>query len=71
MGLLLSLRGLRENLLLILVAAAGSTLHIVNHLYDDVLAGSWSLQHALGETLPLALTAILLWLVWVRLRQSA
>lgn len=71
LGLLLSLRRLRENLLLVLVAAVGSTLHIFNHLYDDWLAGSWSVPHVLGETLPLALTAILLWLVWTRLRGPA
>jgi hypothetical protein len=68
LGLLLSLRRLRENLLLVLVGAAGSTLHLFNHLYDDLMAGSWSVQHALGETIPLALTAMLLWRVWARLR---
>jgi hypothetical protein len=57
LGLLLAARAPRRHRLLIGVAALGSVIHLLNHLYDDALGNAWSLEHFLRETLPLALVA--------------
>lgn len=60
LGLLLAARAPQRHRLFIGVVALGSFLHLANHLYDDVLANAWALEHFLVETLPLALVAVAL-----------
>jgi predicted anti-sigma-YlaC factor YlaD len=58
-GLLWAARDPARRLGLIGVALAGSWLHVLNHLYDDLTAGALSAQF-LSNTLPLLALAILL-----------
>ena len=53
------------------VAAVGSILHGLNHLYDDWLGGNWMPAHLLAETLPLVALAVMLVIVWRRLESPA
>jgi len=55
---------------LIGVAAAGSLLHVGNHLYDDFVIGQSS-AHFVSETLPLLVLAILLIVAYGRLKVAA
>ena len=57
-GLLASLRDPVRHRLLVGVATAGSVLHILNHLYDDLGTGDWS--HLVKDTGPLLLLAVLM-----------
>ncbi len=50
------------------VAAAGSSLHALNHFYDD-LRESFSGSHWLNNTLPLLLVAVVLIVAYLRLAQ--
>ncbi|MGQ0600761.1 MAG: hypothetical protein ACT4QE_03590 [Anaerolineales bacterium] len=63
LGLLLAARAPQQHRLFIGVVALGSFIHLANHLYDDVLASAWSLEHFLVKTLPLTLVAVAL--TWV------
>lgn len=65
-GLLLAAREPRRHRLLIGAAALASLVHLGNHLYDDWLGNAWSVSHFFIETLPLALIAVALALVWRR-----
>ena len=58
-GLLWAVRDPARHLGLIGVALAGSWLHVLNHLYDDLTAGAFSPQF-FSNTLPLLALAILL-----------
>ncbi len=61
-GLLIAARDPSRHRVMLLVAALGGLVHIGNHLYDDTISASWSLEHALTETLPLAIFALaMLW----------
>lgn len=68
LGLLWAARAPQRHWLFIGVAAVGSLVHLLNHLYDDVLGNAWALEHFLVETLPLALVAVAL--VWVATDQQ-
>ncbi len=70
LGLLMAARDPRKHRLLIGAAAAGSLLHVVNHLYDDWLSAQWSVDHALTQTLPLLGLALALTTVWYELNRS-
>lgn len=70
-GLLVAARQPERHRLLIGVVALGSGLHALNHLYDDWLSADWSPAHLLSQTLPLALLALALALVWRRLETRA
>ena len=58
-GLLIAVRDPIRHRSLIGVAAAGSLLHTLNHLYDDFLAGQAAI-HFVKETLPLLVLGVLL-----------
>lgn len=67
-GLLIAARDPAKHRGIIGVAAGGSLLHVLNHLYDDL--GSFSLNHFLLNTLPLLLLAVLLGLAYRRARST-
>ncbi len=58
-GLLIAVRDPIRHRSLIGVAAAGSLLHTLNHLYDDFVAGQAAV-HFVRETLPLLALGVLL-----------
>jgi hypothetical protein len=60
-GLLVAAAHPERHRLLIVVAALGNTLHVLNHLYDEIVVGEFELNHFLSDGLPLALMAALLW----------
>lgn len=62
-GLLVAARNPPTHRLLVGVAAAGSLLHLLNHLYDDLGTPS-KLAHLVVDTLPLFVLAVLLIVVW-------
>lgn len=64
MGLLAAVRAPQKHRSLIGVVALSGLLHLLNHLYDDVIASNWGIAHFLSETLPLALLALFLFIVW-------
>ena len=63
LGLLWAARAPRTQRGLIAVIAIGSTLHALNHLYDNVATGGLMLD---AQTLALFVFALLLGLVWWR-----
>jgi hypothetical protein len=67
LGLVIAARDPFRERALVGVAAGGSFLHALNHLYDDWLAGNWTPAHLLSETLPLVALALLLLVVWWKL----
>jgi hypothetical protein len=67
-GLLFAARAPQQQRVLIGVAAIGNGLHVINHLYDDFLAGEFLPNHFVTATVPLALVTVLLLVVWVYLR---
>lgn len=62
-GLLYAARDPAKHRLLIAVAAVGSGLHLLNHVFDGV-TGQYTLQHWLTDTAPLAVAAALLVAAW-------
>jgi hypothetical protein len=68
-GLLAAVRDPVRHRLLIGVATAGSVLHILNHLYDDLGAGD--LAHLVKDTTPLVLLAVLMVLALVILMRRS
>ena len=64
-GLLLAVRQPSHNRAAIGAAAVGSTLHVINHLYDDIIVDGGNVTHMLSNSLPLGIVAILLIWVWV------
>lgn len=64
LGLLAAVRTPRKHRSLIGVVALSGLFHLLNHLYDDLIASNWGVLHFLKETLPLALLALLLFVVW-------
>ncbi len=62
-GLLVAARNPPAHHLLVGVAAAGSFLHLLNHLYDDLGTPS-TLAHLVFDTLPLFVLAMLLIVEW-------
>ena len=65
-GLLAASPAPARHRMLVGCAALASVLHVLNHLYDDLLSSGWSAGHFLSETLPLLLLGLLLAAVWVR-----
>ncbi|MBI4675049.1 MAG: hypothetical protein HY741_25700 [Chloroflexi bacterium] len=65
-GLVYAARNPAKYRLLIAVAAVGSALHVLNHVFDGI-ASSYSLTHWLTDTAPLVIAALLLIVAW---RQS-
>ena len=63
-GMLAAARDPVRHRLLIGVAALGSVVHALNHVYDDWLSADLTAAHLLSQTLPLALIALALALVW-------
>lgn len=63
LGLLYAARNPTKYRALLAVAAGGSALHVLNHIFDGV-AQSFTLTHWLTDTAPLALSALLLILAW-------
>ncbi len=63
-GLLFAAREPSAHRGLIGVVALGSIIHVLNHLYDDWLNAGLSLT----QTVPLALLALVMVMVWWRLR---
>jgi hypothetical protein len=63
-GLLYAARDPARYRLLIAIVAAGSVLHVLNHLYDALVVGPFSVEHLLTDALPLAIAAILLIVAW-------
>jgi len=59
-GLLIAARDPRKYRTLIGLAALGNILHIINHLYDDLVIERGATLHWLTNTLPLLVLAILL-----------
>jgi hypothetical protein len=68
-GLLIAVSDPARHRSLIGVAAAGSLLHALNHLYDDFIAGQ-AAAHFLIETVPLIVLAVLLAVAYFVLRRS-
>ena len=58
-GLMYAARAPQKHRLLIAVAAAGSALHVLNHIFDGVTQ-SFTPLHWLTDTVPLILSALLL-----------
>jgi hypothetical protein len=58
-GLLFAARNPAKYRAVIAIAAAGSALHVLNHIFDGVTQ-SFTLLHWLTDTAPLALSAMLL-----------
>jgi hypothetical protein len=58
-GLLYAARSPAKHRLIIAVAALGSALHVLNHIFDGITA-AYSLTHWLADTAPLVLAAVLL-----------
>ena len=54
----------------IAAVAVANLVHLGNHLYDDILANAWSLDHFLRETLTLILVPLLLFAVYFALRRE-
>lgn len=69
-GILLTLRNPVAHKLLIGVTALGNTIHVFNHLYDDLIVDGGNLRHLLTNTAPLLVISILLAIVWWRLRDQ-
>jgi uncharacterized protein YjeT (DUF2065 family) len=67
-GVLLALRNPAAHRLLIGVTALGNTIHVCNHLYDDLIVDGGNLRHLLTNTAPLLLMSLLLVVVWWRVR---
>ena len=64
-GLLMAMRRPAQNRAVIGTAAVGNALHVINHLYDDIIVDGGNLTHLLSNSLPLGIVAILLIGVWV------
>ncbi len=62
-GLLMALRDRLKHRAAIAVGAVSALLHLLNHLYDDVIIDGGNFTHLINTSLPLALTAgLLVWL---------
>ena len=68
-GLLLTLANPAAHRLLIGIAALGNTVHVFNHLYDDIIVDGGNVRHLLTNTVPLLVMSVLLIVVWWRLRK--
>jgi hypothetical protein len=68
-GLLLAVRRPQAHSGIVLITAAASLIHALNHAYDDLLAGS-SPSHWFAETIPLLLFAGLLFFIYGRIKSS-
>jgi hypothetical protein len=64
-GLLIAVRQPRQHRSVIGAAAIGSALHLLNHLYDDLIVDGGNMAHLVSNSLPLGVVAMLL--VWVYL----
>lgn len=64
LGLLFAVRNIKQNGLLIGAATIGNALHVLNHLYDDVIVDGGNMGHLITNTLPLAIVTILLAWLW-------
>ena len=64
-GLLMAMRQPAQNRAVIGAAAVGNTLHLINHLYDDIIVDGGNVTHLLSNSLPLGIVAMLLIWVWV------
>jgi hypothetical protein len=49
---------------LIGAAAVGNALHVLNHLYDDLIVDGGNIDHLVSNTLPLLLVTLLLVWLW-------
>ena len=68
-GILLAIRNPAAHRLLIGITAFGNTVHVLNHLYDDIVVDGGNLRHILTNTIPLLFMSVLLIVVWWRVRQ--
>lgn len=64
LGLLLAVRNFQRHGLLLGAAAVGNGLHVLNHLYDDLIVDGGNLDHLLTNTLPLLIVTFLLIWLW-------
>ena len=63
-GLLWAARAPERHRSLIVVVIAGSLIHALNHLYDDLLNGFWASPQLWSQTLPLVLLVVVLYWAW-------
>jgi predicted anti-sigma-YlaC factor YlaD len=63
-GLMIAARKPIAHRNLIGVAALGNVIHVLNHLYDDLIVDGGNIEHILSNTLPLVLLLILLIFAW-------
>ena len=64
-GLWMAVRQPGQNRAVIGAAAVGNILHVINHLYDDIIVDGGNVTHLLSNSLPLGIVAMLLIWVWV------
>lgn len=64
LGLLLAVRRPSQHGLLIGAAAVGNALHVLNHLYDDLIIDGGNIDHLATNTLPLLVVTLLLSWLW-------
>ncbi len=64
LGLLFAVRRPSQHGLLIGAVAVGNILHVLNHLYDDLLIDGGNLDHVITNTLPLFVVSLLLVWLW-------
>ena len=66
-GLLMAVRNPIQHRATLAVGAVSALLHLLNHLYDDVIVDGGNFGHLLNTSLPLAITAgLLIWLYYDR-----
>jgi hypothetical protein len=64
LGLLMAVRRPSQHGLMIGAAAVGNALHVLNHLYDDLIVDGGNLDHLATNTLPLLVVTLLLFWLW-------
>jgi hypothetical protein len=69
-GVLLAVRQPYAHRMVIGLAALGNGVHVLNHLYDDLIIDGGNLRRLLTNTGPLLLTSMLLMVVWGNLRRK-
>ncbi len=65
-GLLMALRDMVRHRAAIAVGGLSALLHLLNHLYDDVIVDGGNITHLWTTSLPLAVTAVLLGWLWLK-----
>ncbi|MEZ4867165.1 MAG: hypothetical protein R3C14_37925 [Caldilineaceae bacterium] len=67
-GILLAIRNPAAHRNVIGITALGNTVHVFNHLYDDLIIDGGNIDHLMTNTVPLILLSLLLVIVWWRAR---